>query len=706
MQKNCIGVVRITPSILEKRLLWFEHNLENIAREAKRLSSFWNTNYLEIQELQLFPLSNLMRQLSDWGYAKVTEVKLPGQYANRGGILDIFPISTAHAFRIEFDGNMTSQIQALENICISDKKKKLKELTAKRPQLYTKFFTRDDEKSQNLLNSLQVGAYVVHIDHGIAKLLAVEQFRDNDLTSHASKQDLVRDSVIIKGTSVTKLPKINLQPNNLTPNTHFVLGYAQNDKLYVPTDIASEKITPYIGFGEPTLTRLGGNIWERTKRKVKEDILKTARELAHIYAKRELAKREKYDIDIELDIELEKTFPYQETRDQLRALRDIKNDTQRKTPMDRIIVGDVGFGKTEVALRAALYAVGTGHQVALVTPTTVLAHQHYKTFQTRFKEIRYPVNIEKLTRIETKTKQKEVLQWLQSGRIDIVIGTHRLLQKDVLFKNLGMLIIDEEQRFGVKQKEFFKDKRSTLDILSLSATPIPRTLSFALSGLRDISVIDTPPHGRIPIKTYVEKFDTATVKDAINRELKRNGQVYFLHNRIGTLQKIVGDLKKLLPGAKINFLHAKLPESEVIERMEMFSNKKIDVLVTTTIMENGLDFQNANTLIVDNATLLGLSQAHQIRGRIGRGDKQAYAYFLYPSRRLPHKSKQRLTALKEVNYLGAGYQIAMRDLEIRGAGSFLGREQSGSMSRVGFNLYCQMLNEAIEELRNNPLIIN
>jgi len=288
------------------------------------------------------------------------------------------------------------------------------------------------------------------------------------------------------------------------------------------------------------------------------------------------------------------------------------------------------------------------------------------------------------------------------------------LQKDVEFSSsakggsafgekngLGLLIIDEEQRFGVKQKEFFKGKRAALDVLSLSATPIPRTLSFALSGLLDISEINTPPYGRIPIKTYVAKFNKDVIKNAIEQELKRGGQIYFLHNRIISLQKVVKELKELVPHVKIDFLHAKLQDVEIIKKIEMFSEGKIDVLVTTTIMENGLDFQNANTLIVDNATKLGLSQAHQIRGRIGRGDKQAYAYFLYPSHKLPQKSRQRLTTLKETQYLGAGYQIALRDLEIRGAGSFLGREQSGSIARVGFNLYCQMLNEAIEELRSS-----
>lgn len=675
-----VEIVRITPTILEKGLFWFEHNNTNIRKEAKKISSFWNKNYFEIQQLQLFPMSNLMRQLSDWGYIKAQEISIPGQYVNRGGILDIFPINSKNAYRLEYEGNMVLSIKILEGVFVKDTKSKLKNLVVKTPQIYSKDFTRKHEKAKKLLDSLQVGTYAVHIDHGIGRFVGIDndKFQISNFKSNPNEQI----------------------SNDEKKDGYLILEYAQGDKLLVPLNVA-EKVTPYVGFGEPKLTRLGGNIWERTKRKVKEDIIKTARELAQIYAKRELSKRKRYDIDFHLETELEKTFPYQETPDQLQALKDIQSDFKKETPMDRIICADVGFGKTEIALRAALYAVGAGYQVVIVAPTTILAYQHYKTFKNRLDTINYPINVAKLTRMEKRSEQKNVLGKLQNGKIDIVIGTHRLLQKDVHFKNLGLLILDEEQRFGVKQKEFFKNKRAQLDVLSLSATPIPRTLSFALGGLRDISVIHTPPHGRIPIKTYVAKMEKNIILEAVERELKRGGQVYFLHNRIGSLQKTVLELKKLLPKAKIEFLHAKLPEYEIIEKMERFENRQIDVLVTTTIMENGLDFQNANTLIVDNATLLGLAQAHQIRGRIGRSDKQAYAYFLYPSRKLPHKSRQRLSALKEADYLGAGYQLALRDLEIRGAGSFLGREQSGNVAKIGFNLYCQMLNEAIEELRSS-----
>jgi transcription-repair coupling factor (superfamily II helicase) len=613
-------------------------------------------------------MSNLMRRLTDWGYVKTQNVKSPGEFANRGGILDVFGLGEKHAFRIEYEGNMILHIMELKDVVVKDENEKLKNLVSRQPQIYSKKFSQKDEAAQKLLESLVPGSYVVHIDHGLAQFRGIGQVRESQISS-------VKDQMLI-------------------------LSYAQNDKLYVPIAVAPEKVLPYVGFGEPRLTRLGGNIWERTKRKVKEDVIKTARELANIYAKREIAKREKYEIDPHIEQELEKTFHYTETADQLKTLEQVKKDFSRQIPMDRIICGDVGFGKTEIALRAALWAVSAGRQAALVTPTTVLAHQHYKTFQRRLRRINYPIKIEKLSRVESKAAQKQILVDILSGKCDIVIGTHRILQKDLRFRNLGLLIIDEEQRFGVKQKEFFKEQRTQLDILSLSATPIPRTLSFALSGLRDISVISTPPHGRLPIKTFVAKLDKSVIKEAAERELKRGGQIYFLHNKISSLEKVVKELKTLLPKAKIDFLHAKLPENEIIAKMEKFAEDKIDMLVTTTIMENGLDLENANTLIVDNASRLGLAQAHQIRGRIGRGDRQAYAYFLYPGRKLPPKSEQRITALKEAQYLGAGYQIALRDLEIRGAGSFLGRAQSGNIAKVGFNLYCQMLNEAIDELRS------
>lgn len=659
---SSFGIVRITPQLLERGQLWFEQNKNRIHKQSLDPISWWSTNYIELEKDEVIPMSHLMRRLSDWGYQKVVTVRAPGEFANRGGVLDLFAINNKNATRIEYEGNKISSIGQLKEVLIANQEKKLKHLLSK-PAHTPKNELLKKQQHQELLATLREGSYVVHIDHGIARFKGIEQSHEGE---------------------------------------HLVLEYASGDMLYIPRDLRG-RITPYIGFVDPTLTRLGGNLWERTKRKVKEDLLKTAEELVAIYAKRELAKRTPYVIDTSLTSAVGETFEYQETPDQIASLNSILHDLESTRPMDRIICGDVGFGKTEVALRAASYAVSAGYQVALVAPTTILAHQHANTFIKRFsKTSGFPVTIKKLTRIEKRPQQKEIILSLEKGTCDIVIGTHRLLQNDVAFRNLGLLIIDEEQRFGVKQKEFLKKKRVELDILSLSATPIPRTLSFALSGLRDINIIATPPPGRKPIQTLIHRFDRKIVKEALEKELARNGQVYWLHNRILSLGRVQEEIKKMVPSARVDFLHAKLPEEELIRKIDAFAEGKIDILVSTTIMENGLDLTNANTLIVDDATILGLAQAHQIRGRIGRSDRQAYAYFLYPAKKLAEKPRARLKALEDAQYLGAGYQIALRDLEIRGAGNFLGRAQSGNIRRVGFNLYCQLLNEAIEEIRNQP----
>ncbi|MDX1535668.1 MAG: DEAD/DEAH box helicase [Candidatus Spechtbacterales bacterium] len=666
-QTKKVAIVRITPPILEKGLIWFENNNTKIKKEATKFTSFWYANYKEIEKDQKISMSEFMRSLAEWGYVRVVKVSNPGEFAHRGGIIDVFPINSPHAFRIEFGSNMISGIFPMLKIKNDEPEKKLKDLVAREADISKKKEKKEKELQKHVA-SLEPGTYVVHIDHGIAHFKGIEK---NDPTNQ-----------------------------NLDSDDLLVLEYAQDDKLFVPIKVAY-KVEPYIGFGEPKPTRLGGNIWEKTKRKVKEDLIKTAKKLAAIYAEREVTTRNSYRIDEEVSHLIEKDFEHVETPDQLNAINDVKKDLSRPIPMDRVICGDVGFGKTEVALRASAYAISAGYQVALIAPTTVLAHQHFKTFTERFNKNSYPIRIEKLTRIEKPAKQREVLKALKNKKCDIVIGTHKLLQKNVEFANLGMLIIDEEQRFGVKQKEKLKEKYPALDVLSLSATPIPRTLHFALSGLRDMSVIDTPPYGRTPIKTVVKEHNRDTIKKAIENELSRNGQVFYLHNRILSLKKTVEILKELVPSAKIDFMHAKLSESDLIHAMESFREGKIDVLVTTTIMENGLDLKNANTLIVDDATRLGLAQAHQIRGRVGRGDKQAFAYFLHPNREVPEKARERLEALKESDYLGAGYNIAMRDLELRGAGNLLGKEQSGSIAKVGFNLYCQLLNEAIEELNSS-----
>lgn len=655
-----IGIVRNTPSILDRGQIWFEKNAANIRKEAKNPLSWWHNNYLELEQDRVWPLSELARRLADWGYIKTTSVHAPASFASRGGVIDVFPLNSSHAVRIEYHGNTIVAVHTLANITV-DPQQKLRDIAAQPTTLALGKDAKKIREHEYMLSTLAPKAFVVHVDHGIG----------------------VFRGIVRKG-----------------HDEYLKLEYASGDTLYIPKS-ALGRVTPYVGFAEPVLTRLGGNLWEKTKRKVREDLIKTARELVAIYAERELAHRTPYRMDESLISLIEGTFPYQETDDQQATIDAIFADLASDRPMDRIICGDVGFGKTEVALRAAAYAVSAGKQVAFIAPTTILAHQHYKTLLKRFNNAQYPVAIEKLTRIENPKEQKRVREALAKKRCDIVVGTHRLLQKDIVFSELGLLIIDEEQRFGVKQKEYFKGKRSELDVLSLSATPIPRTLSFALSGLRDISIIATPPLGRRPIHTVVRRWDKKLVTRAIKQELARGGQVYYLHNRILSLPKTVAELRALAPQARIDFMHAKLPEHELIAKIDRFAEGDIDVLVSTTIMENGLDLANANTLIVDDAARLGLAQAHQIRGRIGRSAVQAYAYFLYPSRTLAEKPKMRLTALVDSQFLGAGYQIALRDMEIRGAGNFLGREQSGHIARVGFNLYCQLLNDAIEEIRNS-----
>lgn len=457
------------------------------------------------------------------------------------------------------------------------------------------------------------------------------------------------------------------------------------------------KLSRFIGFREPKISRLGSPLWQKTKRRIKEAAEKLAKELLEIYAKREVTFRPPYLPENEFDLELVSGFKYEETPDQLQTMEEIKKDLEQNKPMDRLLCGDVGFGKTEVALRTAFKVVNSGYQAALLCPTTILANQHFQNFRERLEN--FPVKVALLSRLQSKKEQREIIEKIKSGRMDIVIGTHRLLSKDVEFKKLGLLIIDDEQRFGVKQKEKLKQMRAELDVLSLSATPIPRTLYLALSGLRSVSLIQTPPFGRLPVKTFILLWSEKTIQNAIENEIERKGQVYYLHNRIETIETIKNILEKLVTKAQIGVAHGRLPEKELIKVMTDFQNKKINVLLATTIIENGLDFPNVNTLIVADATKLGLAQAYQTRGRVGRSTVQAFAYFLF-GKKLSEKAEIRLETLKEAEELGSGYRISLKDLEIRGAGNILGREQSGNINAVGLNLYSQILSEAIERIKS------
>jgi transcription-repair coupling factor (superfamily II helicase) len=480
---------------------------------------------------------------------------------------------------------------------------------------------------------------------------------------------------------------------------YLLVKYANSDVLYVPVHQA-DRLSKWIGSEErpPAVNRLGEKSWSKAKTQAQESANELAGELLELYAARETVPGHAFSADDEWQIELEASFPYRETEDQLRVISEVKADMQHPKPMDRLVCGDVGYGKTEVALRAAFKAVVDGKQVAILVPTTILAQQHYHTFRDRLKP--FPVKVEMLSRFRTQSQQEKIVHGLRNGDIDIIIGTHRLVSDDVSFKDLGLVIIDEEQRFGVAHKEKLKSWRTEVDVLTMTATPIPRTLYMSLTGVRDISVIDTAPAERLPVQTYVGEVDETRLKGAILRELDRGGQIFFVHNRVQTIDIMYRRLQDLVPEAIIAVGHGQMSERQLEKIMEDFSEGHIDILLSTTIIESGIDFPNANTLIVDRAEQFGLSQLYQLRGRVGRATRRAYAYFFHaPWRTLSGDAQARLETLAENTQLGAGYQIAMRDMDIRGAGDLLGGQQSGHISAVGFDLYTRLLTNAVKRLK-------
>jgi transcription-repair coupling factor (superfamily II helicase) len=550
-----------------------------------------------------------------------------------------------------------------------------------------------------VLEDITPGDYVVHEDHGVAV--------------YAGLKTISKDGV---------------------DEQYLELRYAAKDRLYVPVN-QLKRVTKYVGAGGklPRLTRLGGGEWRRVKKRVREAVRKLALDLLRLYAVRELTPVSPVsESDLEISA-FENEFPFVETDDQLRAIEDIKEDFKRDKPMDRVLVGDVGFGKTEVAMRAAYIAVRSGKQVAVLAPTTVLVEQHFRVFSDRFN--RHGVVVEALSRFLTDEQARGVVSRIKTGAVDIVVGTHRLLSEDVEFKNLGLLVVDEEQKFGVAQKEKLKQKRVDTHVLSLSATPIPRTLNMALSGVRDISMLATPPEGRKPIENRVERFSWDLVKEAIEHEMARRGQTYYVHNRVRTIHTVATKLSELIPGVRIGVGHGQMSAQALSKIMHDFLAGEYDVLLCTTIIENGLDMEHVNTLVIERAEMFGLSQLYQIRGRIGRGDRQAYAYFLYhggmgkpfSKKReqeleleleeggggqyceledgvggevLWDSARSRLDAIAQLKELGSGFALAQRDLEIRGAGSFLGSEQHGTVNAIGFSLYCKLLEETIAKLKS------
>ena len=517
------------------------------------------------------------------------------------------------------------------------------------------------------MDDLSPGQFVVHIEHGIARFSGT-QFFDHDGGENSAQE-------------------------------YLILDYAADDRLYLPLEQIG-RISIYSGGDEnaPVLTRLGSSEWSRKIQRAKDSTRRLAFDLIAIQAQRETEEGHSFSSDTVWQYEMEDAFPYMETEDQIAAIANVKEDMERPKPMDRLICGDVGYGKTEVALRAIFKAVMDGKQAAILVPTTVLAQQHFQTFTERLGP--YPIKLEVLSRFKNAREQNDVISRLKSGAIDIVIGTHRLVQSDVGFKDLGLVVIDEEHRFGVNHKEKLKDLRRSVDVLSLTATPIPRTLHMALAGMRDISNLETPPEERLPIKTYLAESSGELVQEAIKREIDRGGQIYYLHNRISSINFAAGALKELVPDLRVVVAHGQLPEDELAKTMEVFIDGRADVLVCTTIIESGLDIPTVNTLIVDRPDRLGLSQLYQLRGRIGRGSLRGHAYLIVePGRSLTEIAQKRLEAIVAANELGSGFRIAMRDLEIRGAGNLLGAEQSGHIHAVGFDLYTRLLSEAVQELQ-------
>ncbi|PLR80252.1 transcription-repair coupling factor [Bacillus canaveralius] len=540
------------------------------------------------------------------------------------------------------------------------------ELFNKRPKKPSRRQKLSNAERIKSYSELRVGDYVVHVNHGIGKYLGIETLLINGLH---------KDYLHIR--------------------------YQGSDKLYVPVE-QIDLVQKYVGAEgkEPKIYKLGGSDWKRVKKKVHASVQNIADDLIKLYAEREAARGYAFAPDGDMQREFETAFAYQETVDQLRSIHEIKKDMERERPMDRLLCGDVGYGKTEVAIRAAFKAIADGKQVAFLVPTTILAQQHFETLRERFQD--YPIKIGLLSRFRTRKQQTETLKGLKAGIVDIVVGTHRILSKDVTYRDLGLLIIDEEQRFGVTHKEKIKQLKTNVDVLTLTATPIPRTLHMSMLGVRDLSVIETPPENRFPVQTYVMEYNGGLVRESIERELARGGQIYFLYNRVEDIERKAEEISMLVPDARVAYAHGQMSENELESVMLGFLEGEFDVLVSTTIIETGVDIPNVNTLIVYDADKMGLSQLYQLRGRVGRSNRVAYAYFTYRKDKvLSEVAEKRLQAIKEFTELGSGFKIAMRDLSIRGAGNLLGAEQHGFIDSVGFDLYSQMLKEAIEERKGD-----
>lgn len=613
---------------------------------------------LKIYAGQVIATGNLAAQLVDFGYKRQEKTAEEGDFSLRGHIIDIFPFTFELPIRIELDIDKVSSIKTFnpdtgENLWEHKISIVLpiKKIRPSRPPLFKEDFPVDN------FVDLNTGDYVVHTQHGVGRFLGFDK-------------------------------------------DHLMIEYENQEKLYVPVE-AMHLVQKYIAFKakRPRLQRLGTKEWQRIKDKARRGIQKLAWDLLSLEAMRLTLRGFAFSRDTEWQREFEASFPYQETPDQIKAAEEVKQDMESIQPMNRLLCGDVGYGKTEVAMRAAFKAVMDNKQVAYLVPTTILAEQHYQTFLCRIGK--FPVNVAMLSRFKTKGEQKAILKAVAQGNVDIIIGTHRLLSDDVRFKDLGVVIIDEEQRFGVKAKEKLKAIRLNTDLLTLTATPIPRTLYMSLMGAKALSQINTPPQNRLPIKTIVVEYDEDLIRQAILRELSRKGQVYFVHNRIYDIAQVRKRLEKTLPeNIRLAVAHGRMEPLALEQVMSDFLRGKIDCLISTMIIETGIDIPNVNTIIIDDAHAFGLADLHQLRGRVGRFDKPAYAYLLVPPNKpLEAEAAKRLSAIQEYTQLGAGFKIAMEDLEIRGAGNLLGIQQHGFIQAIGFDLYCRLLREAISSFK-------
>ena len=662
----------------ERNHITFEEFIQKSAGFVKvAFNNFLDSEMEEVVEFNSQPVQNFganLDEISDF----IKKYNSPSAATGKGYNIIIatdYPervkeiLSERDIFDVEYNESISSAGSILEDfktVVLTDRElfnKRTKEVTSTKRSYYKE----KPEYIENI-NDIKEGEYVVHSVHGVG---------------------------IYKGLSQQEIDG--------QLKDYLTIEYAGKDRLHIPAEQIN-LLVRYRGSGaiKPKLSRMGGKDWENTKTRVKKEVEQVAYDLLRLYAKRKMQKGIQFLPDTTWQVEMEEAFEYTETPDQMKAINDVKSDMESEQPMDRLICGDVGFGKTEVAMRGIFKAVTSGKQVAVVVPTTILAFQHYQTISERFKP--FGVNVELLSRFRSQKEQKETVKHLATGECDVVIGTHRLLQEGIIFKDLGLLVIDEEHRFGVRHKEKLKQLRENIDIITMSATPIPRTLYMSLSGIKDMSIINTPPKNRLPIKTYVGEWNENIVKNAIIHELDREGQVFYLYNRVETIDEFRMQLQKLVPNARIAIGHGQMDEKTLEKVIIDFANHEYDVLLATTIIENGIDIPNANTMIIHNADKFGLAQLYQLRGRVGRSQRQAYCYCLYTkSKEITRDAVQRLKAIKEFTTLGSGYQIAMRDVEIRGVGNILGTKQHGHMVNVGFDTYCQLLEETVHELQGEVI---